>query len=110
MSFCPCSRSGRWNGVGSAPEQRWSGRWRRSRAFQRGLLSLVEVVGETHRPTIACQGVTDRCGWPPRAVRAPHGITQLWELADTGDIAGLRPHADYERRTTAFLDRARSLN
>ena len=36
--------------------------------------------------------------------------TQLWELADTGHTAGLRTHpADYERRTTTFLDRALGL-
>jgi uncharacterized protein len=36
--------------------------------------------------------------------------TQLWELADTGHTAGLRTHpAEYERRTTAFLDRALGL-
>ena len=34
----------------------------------------------------------------------------LWELADTGHTAGLRTHpAEYERRTTAFLDRALGL-
>jgi pimeloyl-ACP methyl ester carboxylesterase len=33
--------------------------------------------------------------------------TQLWELPDTGHTAGLRTHpAEYERRTTTFLDRA----
>ena len=33
--------------------------------------------------------------------------TQLWELPDAGHTAGLRTHpAEYERRTTAFLDRA----
>jgi hypothetical protein len=32
--------------------------------------------------------------------------TQLWELPDTGHTAGLRTHpAEYERRTTTFLDR-----
>jgi uncharacterized protein len=36
--------------------------------------------------------------------------TQLWELPDTGHTAGLRTHPDeYERRTTAFLDRALGL-
>jgi len=34
----------------------------------------------------------------------------LWELADTGRTAGLRTHpAEYEQRTTAFLDRALGL-
>jgi hypothetical protein len=32
---------------------------------------------------------------------------ELWELPDTGHTAGLRKHpAAYERRVTAFLDRA----
>jgi pimeloyl-ACP methyl ester carboxylesterase len=36
--------------------------------------------------------------------------TQLWELADTGHTAGLRTHpAEYEQRTTEFLDRALGL-
>jgi uncharacterized protein len=36
--------------------------------------------------------------------------TQLWELPDAGHTAGLRTHpAEYERRTTAFLDRALEL-
>jgi pimeloyl-ACP methyl ester carboxylesterase len=36
--------------------------------------------------------------------------TQLWELPDSGHTAGLRTHpAEYERRTTAFLDRALGL-
>jgi pimeloyl-ACP methyl ester carboxylesterase len=43
-----------------------------------------------------------------RDYRAAGGpTTQLWELADTGHTAGLRTHpAEYERRTTAFLERA----
>jgi pimeloyl-ACP methyl ester carboxylesterase len=36
--------------------------------------------------------------------------TQLWELPDTGHTAGLRTHpAEYERRTTRFLDRTLGL-
>jgi uncharacterized protein len=36
--------------------------------------------------------------------------TRLWELPDTGHTAGLRTHpAEYERRTTAFLDRVLEL-
>ena len=36
--------------------------------------------------------------------------TQLWEIADAGHTAGLRTHpAEYERRTTQFLDRALGL-
>jgi pimeloyl-ACP methyl ester carboxylesterase len=36
--------------------------------------------------------------------------TQLWELPDTGHTAGLRTHpAEYEQRTTAFLDQALGL-
>jgi hypothetical protein len=35
---------------------------------------------------------------------------QLWELPDTSHTAGLRTHpAEYERRTTAFLDSALGL-
>jgi hypothetical protein len=43
-----------------------------------------------------------------RLYRDAGGSTvRLWELADTGHTAGLRTHpAAYERRTTAFLDRA----
>jgi uncharacterized protein len=46
-----------------------------------------------------------------RAYRDAGGpTTQLWELPDTGHTAGLRTHpADYERRTTAFLDHALQL-
>ena len=37
--------------------------------------------------------------------------TQLWEISDAGHTAGLRTHpAEYERRTTAFLDRALGLD
>ena len=36
--------------------------------------------------------------------------TQLWEIPDAGHTAGLRTHpAEYERRTTAFLDQALGL-
>jgi hypothetical protein len=36
--------------------------------------------------------------------------TQLWELPDAGHTGGLRTHpAEYERRTTTFLDRALGL-
>jgi pimeloyl-ACP methyl ester carboxylesterase len=43
-----------------------------------------------------------------RAYRDAAGPSaRLWELADTGHIAGLRTHpAEYERRTTAFLAHA----
>jgi hypothetical protein len=46
-----------------------------------------------------------------RAYRDAGGpTTQLWELPDTGHTAGLRTHpTEYERRTTAFLDRALAL-
>jgi hypothetical protein len=46
-----------------------------------------------------------------RAYREAGGPTvALWELPDTGHTAGLRTHpAAYERRTTAFLDRALGL-
>jgi pimeloyl-ACP methyl ester carboxylesterase len=46
-----------------------------------------------------------------RAYRDAGGhSTQLWEIADAGHTAGLRTHpAEYERRTTAFLDRALGL-
>jgi pimeloyl-ACP methyl ester carboxylesterase len=46
-----------------------------------------------------------------RAYRDAGGpTTQLWELPDTGHTGGLRTHpADYERRTTSFLDRALGL-
>jgi uncharacterized protein len=37
--------------------------------------------------------------------------TQLWEIPDAGHTAGLRTHpAEYERRTTAFLDQALGLD
>jgi uncharacterized protein len=46
-----------------------------------------------------------------RAYRDAGGpATQLWEIADAGHTAGLRTHpAEYERRTTSFLDRALGL-
>ena len=46
-----------------------------------------------------------------RAYRDAGGpTTQLWELPDAGHTGGLRTHpAEYERRTTAFLDRALGL-
>ena len=46
-----------------------------------------------------------------RAYRDSGGpTTQLWELPDAGHTGGLRTHpAEYERRTTAFLDRALGL-
>jgi uncharacterized protein len=46
-----------------------------------------------------------------RAYRDAGGpTTQLWELPDTGHTGGLRTHpVEYERRTTAFLDRALGL-
>ena len=46
-----------------------------------------------------------------RRYRDAGGSTvQLWELPDTGHTAGLRTHpAEYERRTTAFLDGALGL-
>jgi pimeloyl-ACP methyl ester carboxylesterase len=46
-----------------------------------------------------------------RAYRDAGGpTTQLWELPDAGHTGGLRTHpAAYERRTTAFLDRALGL-
>jgi uncharacterized protein len=46
-----------------------------------------------------------------RAYRTAGGPTVgLWELPDSGHTAGLRTHpAEYEQRTTAFLDRALGL-
>jgi hypothetical protein len=46
-----------------------------------------------------------------RAYRDAGGPTvQLWELPDAGHTGGLRTHpAEYERRTTAFLDQALGL-
>jgi uncharacterized protein len=46
-----------------------------------------------------------------RAYRDSGGpTTQLWELPDAGHTGGLRTHpAEYERRTTAFLDQALGL-
>jgi uncharacterized protein len=46
-----------------------------------------------------------------RRYRDAGGSTvQLWELPDTGHTAGLRTHpAEYERRTTTYLDRALGL-
>ena len=47
-----------------------------------------------------------------RVYRDAGGPTaQLWEIPDAGHTAGLRTHpAEYERRTTAFLDRALGLD
>ena len=47
-----------------------------------------------------------------RLYRDAGGSTvQLWELPDAGHTAGLRTHpAEYEQRTTAFLDQALGLD
>jgi uncharacterized protein len=61
------------------------------------------------RPVLLIAGGSDPDEIPTnRAYRAAGGpTTQLWELPDTAHTAGLRTHpVAYERRTTAFLDRA----
>jgi pimeloyl-ACP methyl ester carboxylesterase len=65
------------------------------------------------RPVLLIAGGGDPDEIPTnRSYRDAGGSTvQLWELPDTGHTAGLRTHpAEYERRTTEFLDRALGLN
>ena len=64
------------------------------------------------RPVLLIAGGGDPNEIPTnRRYRDAGGATvELWELADTGHTAGLRTHpAEYERRTTEFLDRALGL-
>jgi uncharacterized protein len=64
------------------------------------------------RPVLLIAGGGDPAEIPTnRRYRDAGGPSvQLWELPDTGHTAGLRTHPDeYERRTTAFLDRALGL-
>jgi uncharacterized protein len=64
------------------------------------------------RPVLLIAGGSDPDEIPTnRAYRKAGGATtQLWELPETGHTAGLRTHpAEYERRTSAFLDRALGL-
>jgi len=64
------------------------------------------------RPVLLIAGGLEQDEIPTNRLYADAGgsTVQLWELADTGHTAGLRTHpAEYERRTTAFLDRALGL-
>ena len=76
--------------------------------------SLVGIMpGIAPRPVLLIAGGGDPNEIPTnRRYRDAGGATvQLWELPDTGHTAGLRTHpAEYERRTTAFLDRALGLS
>jgi uncharacterized protein len=75
--------------------------------------SLVGLMpGIAPRPVLLIAGGGDPTEIPTnRRYRDAGGATvQLWELPDTGHTAGLRTHpAEYERRTTTFLDRALGL-
>jgi pimeloyl-ACP methyl ester carboxylesterase len=77
--------------------------------------SLIGVVPRiAPRPVLLIAGAVGARDEIPanRLYRDAGGSTvQLWELADTGHTAGLRTHpVEYERRTTAFLDRALGLS
>ena len=64
------------------------------------------------RPVLLIAGGLEQDEVPTNRLYADAGGpgVELWELADTGHTAGLRTHpAEYERRTTAFLDRALGL-
>ena len=70
------------------------------------------MPGIAPRPVLLIAGGGDPNEIPTnRRYRDAGGSTvQLWELPDTGHTAGLRTHpAEYERRTTTFLDRALGL-
>ncbi len=74
------------------------------------LLGLVPRIAP--RPVLLIAGGGDPNEIPTnRSYRDAGGPTvELWELPDTGHTAGLRTHpAEYERRTTSFLDRALGL-
>jgi hypothetical protein len=97
------------------------------RAFRAVAMQAVRAVSGTHEPP-SLLGIMPRIAPRPvlliaggvgapteipanRAYRDAGGpTTQLWELPDTGHTAGLRTHpTEYERRTTAFLDRTLEL-
>jgi pimeloyl-ACP methyl ester carboxylesterase len=75
--------------------------------------SLVGIMPRiAPRPVllIAGGGEPDEIPTNRRYRDAGGSTVQLWELPDTGHTAGLRTHpSEYERRTTAFLDRALGL-
>ena len=76
----------------------------------RSLVGIMPRVAP--RPVLLIAGGGDPAEIPTnRRYREAGGpAVQLWELPDTGHTAGLRTHPDeYERRTTAFLDRALGL-
>jgi uncharacterized protein len=74
------------------------------------LLGIMPRVAP--RPVLLIAGGGDPDEIPTdRRYRDAGGPTvELWELPDTGHTAGLRAHpGEYERRTSAFLDRALGL-
>jgi pimeloyl-ACP methyl ester carboxylesterase len=75
--------------------------------------SLIGIMPHiAPRPVLLIAGGGDPDEIPAnRTYRDAGGpTTQLWEIPDAGHTAGLRTHpAEYERRTTAFLDRALGL-
>ena len=76
----------------------------------RSLLGIMPRIAP--RPVLLIAGGGDPNEIPTnrRYVDAGGPTVRLWELPDTGHTAGLRTHpAEYERRTTAFLDRALGL-
>ncbi len=75
--------------------------------------SLIGIMPRiAPRPVLLIAGALEQDEVPTNRLYAEAGgsSVQLWEVADTGHTAGLRTHpAEYERRTTAFLDRALGL-
>jgi pimeloyl-ACP methyl ester carboxylesterase len=74
--------------------------------------SLLGIMpGIAPRPVllVASGGFPDEIPAARLYRNAGGGSVKLWELPDTGHIAGLRKHpAEYERRTVGFLDHALS--
>ena len=74
--------------------------------------SLFGIMPRIEQPVLLIAGGLEQDEVPTNRLYADAGgsSVELWELADTGHTAGLRTHpAEYERRTTAFLDRALGL-
>jgi hypothetical protein len=89
------------------------GRRHRLAGLERPLLRAGLMPRIAPRPVLPIAGGVGAPDEIPanRAYRDAGGhTTQLWELRDAGHTGGLRTHpAAYERRTTAFLDRALGL-
>jgi uncharacterized protein len=96
------------------PERAFSTLWLQAVRGVSGMREAPSLIGLmpriAPRPVLLIAGGVGAPDEIPanRAYRDAGGPSaQLWELPDAGHTAGLRTHpAEYERRTTAFLDRA----